>query len=345
MNMAPGPDSGAQPGSLVVSLDFELHWGVRDVYPADGSYTEALIGAREAVRRLLDLFEAYGIGATWATVGFLFAESREELMAFHPDRRPAYEDSRLDPYAEPVGESEADDPIHFAPSLIRRIRDTPGQEVATHTYSHYYALEAGADLESFRQDTQSARAIAEARGVKVQSLVLPRNQWTPSCAFVLKESGIKCYRGNQQGWMYRAEPLRSERWWKRAARLVDAHLPATRWEGTPWTDFVRDGEPRNVPATCFLRPVGSGSRRGNERRIERIRQALTTAAERGRVIHLWWHPHNFGSQTTENLDALRVLLEHVARLQSEHGMQSLTMAEAAVWYATEPVGIKANSGA
>ena len=64
-------------GALVISLDFELHWGVRDKRPVDGPYRENLLGAREAIPRMLDLFEEFGVAATWATVGFLFAKNRD----------------------------------------------------------------------------------------------------------------------------------------------------------------------------------------------------------------------------------------------------------------------------
>ena len=58
-------------GQFIISLDFELLWGVRDHADRD-SYGQNVTGARAAVPRMLDLFERHGIAATWATVGFLF---------------------------------------------------------------------------------------------------------------------------------------------------------------------------------------------------------------------------------------------------------------------------------
>src|SRR5579864_5566921 len=93
-------------GAFVISLDFELHWGVRDHEPPNGPYRQNLLGARKAIPRLLELFQRYGISATWAVVGFLFAETTEELRKFEPALRPRYCDHALDPYAEPLGEGE-----------------------------------------------------------------------------------------------------------------------------------------------------------------------------------------------------------------------------------------------
>src|SRR5215831_17837856 len=92
-----------RPGALVISLDFELHWGVRDSAPLDRTERARLLSARRIVPGMLDLFEEFSIHATWATVGLLFARSRTEVEAFKPTCRPKYRDSRLDPYQETLG--------------------------------------------------------------------------------------------------------------------------------------------------------------------------------------------------------------------------------------------------
>src|SRR5277367_5273170 len=85
------------PGGFVISLDFELHWGVRDHRSVD-QYRENLLGVRQAVPAILELFERYGIHATWATVGFLFFASLDDLKAGVPDELPSYCDASLNPY-------------------------------------------------------------------------------------------------------------------------------------------------------------------------------------------------------------------------------------------------------
>ncbi|MGH3429822.1 MAG: polysaccharide deacetylase family protein, partial [Candidatus Dormibacteraceae bacterium] len=104
----------SNPPALVISLDFELHWGVRDQVRPDGSYRAHLLGSRTVVPQLLDLFSEYGVAATWGSVGFLFAATRQELSTFSPKIRPAYANGRLDPYRESVGADEVSDPLHYA---------------------------------------------------------------------------------------------------------------------------------------------------------------------------------------------------------------------------------------
>lgn len=106
-------------GTLIISLDFELFWGMLDVCPLE-KYQDHVLGGRKAIPGLLALFQKYGVHATWATVGYLFARSAQEAASFFPEEglRPAYDDPALNSYAEfsKIGETEADAPC-FLPRL------------------------------------------------------------------------------------------------------------------------------------------------------------------------------------------------------------------------------------
>ena len=80
---------------LIVSLDFELFWGMLDVTTLE-DYRDHVLGGREAIPEMLKLFRKYGIHATWATVGFLFGESPEALREYLPEKGPSYSDTALD---------------------------------------------------------------------------------------------------------------------------------------------------------------------------------------------------------------------------------------------------------
>jgi peptidoglycan/xylan/chitin deacetylase (PgdA/CDA1 family) len=318
----------ALPGALVISLDFELHWGVRDIHPAEGSYRQTLLAARDLIPELLRLFEEFEVAATWATVGFLFAASREELERFSPRVRPAYADPVLDPYGEPVGSGESEDPIHYAPSLIRAIQVTPGQEIATHTFSHYYCLEAGQTKEAFRADLEAARAIAAQRGIRLRSIVFPRNQYNPDYDEVLHSSGITCYRGNQRGSMYRESTgeMAITRG-KRTGRMLDSYLKLSGDTATPWSQVRQPNGLANVPASAFLRRYRPRLRRFEALRLARIRGSMRRAARAKRIYHLWSHPHTFGVHVEENLRFLRRVLEEFSVCREGYGMRSLSMAD------------------
>jgi peptidoglycan/xylan/chitin deacetylase (PgdA/CDA1 family) len=333
MSATPGSrDSGNKhrPGALIISLDFELHWGVRHFSAADGSYRRNLLGEWEVVPRILDLFREYEVAATWATVGFLFARSRDELEAFSPVVKPQYLDRSLSPYSEVTGNNEIEDLLHFAPSLIEMIRATPRQEIATHTFSHYYCRAPGQTRETFAADLESALTIAAQRGVRIRSIVFPQNQHNPDYDDVLIKAGIICYRGTQRSWMYRSSARLGDVPWKRAVRLLDAHIDVSGPQTGRWENLVNGRGPIcNLPASFFLRPYSPSLRYLQELHFARIAGSIRRAAAHGELVHVWWHTHNFGVHQRQNLDFLTRLLEEFARQRETHRMQSMSMAEAA----------------
>src|SRR5215216_5449955 len=147
---------------FIVSLDFELLWGVRDKRTIE-NYGENIRGVRQAIPALLQMFDQYEINATFATVGFLFARNKKDIFHFKPLTLPQYSAEKYSPYAnnylDHIGDSEQDDIYHYAPSLIQMIKQYPSQEIASHTFSHYYCLE-NASLESFKSDMLAAKNIA-----------------------------------------------------------------------------------------------------------------------------------------------------------------------------------------
>lgn len=313
-------------GALVISLDFELHWGVRDKCAQDAPYRENLLGARKAIPLILDLFEEFDIAATWATVGLLLAESRREREEFSPALRPQYADTRLDPYTEATGENEDDDPLHYATSLIAQISQRPKQEIATHTFSHYYCLEPGETRETFAADLASAVAIAQRRGINVRSIVFPRNQFHPGYEDLLKKAGVVCYRGNEPHWMYRPRPRSQETLAVRAPRLLDHYVSLSGSKVVRWDEILQSNGLCNVRSSMFLRPYSTQRKSLEPIRLRRIAGGIRAAAEHRGIFHLWWHPHNFGANTTENLDFLRNVLEVFSHCRQTHGMRSLNMA-------------------
>lgn len=315
-------------GAIIISLDFELNWGVHDVIPLE-KYKENLLGVREAIPQMLELFQRYDIHATWAIVGMLYCENKKELLNSLPSIQPNYENSNFSPYKKlnDIGTDEKSDLFHYAKSLIKQIEIYPNQEIATHTFSHYYCLEKGQNEESFEADLQAAINIANGNGHVVKSLVFPRNQMNQSYLQVCKKHGVQCFRGNELGWPYRASRFHSEGILKRVLRLLDSYFNICGHDTYPITEV--ETEPIvNLPSSRFLRPYIARLKILEPLRLRRIKKSLTHAARRGEVFHLWWHPHNFGKNIDENIQFLTEILQLVSQLRSEYGFESLSMAEA-----------------
>lgn len=313
-------------GAMVISLDFELHWGVRDFAPLDRTERERLLVARRMVERILAIFAEYRIHATWATVGLLFATSREEAAHYRPSVLPSYSAASLNPYLESLGRNEAEDPFHFAPSLIEMIRSTPGQEVGSHSYSHYYCLEDGQSLASFSADLESAVAIGHARGITVESYVFPRNQVIPAYLPALAEHGIAVYRGAGKQGPYQAVNFESQRrLLPRALRMADTlvDLYGPQAAGWPIPQTPSCMEPSRYLQRCrkMLQPF-------QPLQLRRLQQQMQAAAVEAKIFHLWWHPEDFTTGGETNLDLLRRLLDSFSILNGKGSMESLSMIEA-----------------
>ena len=316
-------------GILVVSLDFELYWGVRDQRTLD-QYRRNLEGVRRAVPALLDLFRRYRIRGTWATVGMAFFDNREQLLVGLPERRPAYADPKLSPYPEleTIGMDESSDPYHYAASLLRLIAACPGQEIGTHTFSHYCCLEPGQDLAAFGEDLAAAQRAAARLNLRLQSLVFPRNQYSRPYLEVCREMGIRAYRGNEASWLYRPSRGDEHTPGRRLLRKLDAYLPLSSHTCSSLREVALKN-PCNIPSSRFLRPYSPALAWLEPLRLRRIVSGLTHAARRGLIYHLWWHPENFGTHTEKNLAFLERVLRAFARLRAQYGMESLNMGEVA----------------
>jgi len=319
-----------RPGALVISLDFELHWGLRDhVGPHDALYGR-LNEARRAAADLASLFASRHIRATWATVGFLFASARRDLDAHLPEQRPTYERADLNPYAESIGLDEEHDPEHLAGSLVDMIAGTAGQEVGSHTFSHYYCLDRGQNEATFRADLAAAQSIARWRGLELTSLVLPRNQWNPDYTDAVLDLGFRCIRGPQRAWSHQPRPSGDDQnVLRRGARLADAYVGTSPPPTTAWDQVLQPSGLCDIPASAFLRPFSPGRQRLEPLRLARLRSGLRHAARHGRIFHMWWHPHNFSQHQAENFAMLEHVLDEFEQLARTDGMQSLSMGDAA----------------
>lgn len=315
-------------GAFVISIDFELLWGVWDVTTKD-KYGNHILGVKAVIPALLDTFKAYDIKATFATVGILFAENKAGLEPYIPAKKPSYSNPDYNVYLKEfggIGNDEHDDPYHFGYSLFELLKQSP-HEISSHTFSHYFCLEEGQSAEEFDADIKAAVKIAGAKNIELCSLVFPRNQINEQYLPVLASNGIKVYRGNPESWIYKPRKFSAEVPFIRLCRLLDTYLPVSGYN--TFTVTKTAGLPVNVPASRFLKPYNRNLAWLEKLKLKRIMQEMTHAARNNACYHLWWHPHNFGADIRENMNNLVILLNHFRFLQSQYGFASLTMKEAA----------------
>ncbi|MBU4367258.1 polysaccharide deacetylase family protein [Patescibacteria group bacterium] len=316
-------------GALIISLDFELYWGMRHKYQLNDCRNN-LLAVRSIIPSLLKLFDEYKIHATWATVGLLFFENKNDLIRELPAVCPAYFNPKLSPYQSinNIGANEKEDPFHYADSLIKLIASYPNQEIATHTFSHYCCLEPGQNKEEFRYDLKSAVEVAKKYNINIESIIFPYNQINDQYLLICKEIGLKAYRGNESSWLYKTRSMGEESLIRRILRLVDVYFNISGHNAYSLNDVSRN-PPINIPSSRFLRPYWPALKFLELLRLHRILSDLDYAAKNNLIYHLWWHPRNFGEgdEIEKNLSFLKKILDHFLDLQKKYGMKSLNMRE------------------
>lgn len=310
-------------GYFVISLDFELLYGLSD-QPNQRKQRERVVGGRLAAEKILKLFSQHNIHATWAMVGMLMARNKEELQHFLPTQHPAYDVFNHD--LSTVGENETDDPLHYACNLMQKICDTPNQEIGSHTFSHYFCLAEGQDAADFEHDLLAAIAIADEHGLKINSFVFPKNQTNYKYLSILSKYGIKNYRGNESSWIY-SEKVKKESMVRRAIRLLDSYINLSGMNCYNIDSLECKNGLVNIPSSRFLRPYMIKLKWFEKAKIRRIMKQMKHAAKHGKIFHLWWHPHNFGENTKENMENLNKLVLYYEKLNKKYRFQSATMGE------------------
>jgi peptidoglycan/xylan/chitin deacetylase (PgdA/CDA1 family) len=300
------------PACVVLSLDFELRWGVHDVCGLDiDAYRGNLEAEREVIPELLQLFAAHGLRATWAAVGAIGCNSWDDYFSRAP-QAPKYANS-----AFAVKPQYADlDPkglLHFAPDLMRAILDTPGHALGTHTFSHLFLRERGVTRQDAAADLAAAKNLHRERfGSFPLSLVFPRNQ--PAFIDVVRASSIKVWRGNAVPWYYDCEDSEHSGPLPRALKLIDAFNPLTRRAAPLSEDMNR--------ASLFLRlnlPTAVWTLH-----LHRIRKQLDSLRA-GEVFHIWFHPHNLGMDTRRRLARVEQIASMIAERASAGELRSCSM--------------------
>ena len=317
-------------GKFVISLDFELMWGVRDKRTIE-NYGDSTEAVHAVIPRLLQQFNRYGVHATFSIVGLLFFESKEEILKALPRLLPNYKDKNLSPYInhfEKVGQDYLQDKHHFAPLLIKEIQKNKIHEIGTHTFSHYYCLEKGQNIEEFKEDIFAAKAIAKLYGIHLKSIVFPRNQCNKEYLEDLSKQGILSYRGTEKSWLYRAKAGEEESKLRRVLRLVDSFINISG-HNTYSDQLMFSTKPINIPSSRLLRAHSKRLKFLNFLKLNRIKSGMLHAAKTNTTYHLWWHPHNFGRDVEKNFIFLEEILKYYQFLNAKYEFQSKTMTEIA----------------
>lgn len=314
-------------GSLVISLDFELLWGILD-HKDLSKEMDRILGVHKVVPKLLDVFQQFDIHATWGIVGMLANQDFKNWENNFPAVFPTYEENSRSPYERIKDLSTIDPSCLFAPDLIKLIKDAPYQEIGMHTYSHYYCCEPGQTKEAFNCDLIKEIEVLSSYSTELESLIFPRNQFNDDYADILKQNNVNNYRGNESSWCY--QPCSSDenrQWIRRGVRLIDMYMSVSGHNCFHYSEIKDKHGLNNIRSSRLLRPYSRALRLLEPIRMKRIKSQMKYAAKHNCVFHLWWHPHNFGVNMEKNIENLKSLLSYYLILKEQYGMRSMNMEE------------------
>jgi len=319
------------PGALCISIDVELAWGIWDKPSADYhercARHEAMI-----VRRLVELFEAHQISATWAIVGRLLErDDGAASSTVHGDR------------------------IWYAPEVIEQIRRARvPQDIGSHSYGHVYFGETPRD--ALRRDLAAARRVHDAHGLPFTSFVFPRNQ--VAHLDLLREAGVGVFRSTDRGW-YMTVRDRLGTGAGRVANLADKLLPIPPSAVQP-VDHLLGHVPEHAAGQAAGHAAGQAAaqalgqatggtvgrdavlvelpssmllmaRNGLRRAIHpasiigKARLGLRAARRTGGIFHLWFHPSNFYYEPDRQLATLEGIVAAAAAMRDRGQLEIRTM--------------------
>ena len=314
-------------GAFTISLDFELMWGVYDSR-SKSEYGSNILGTRAAISGMLDLFDEYGVGVTWAAVGLLFCNNKDEMIKRLDDSGLGATRPDLLEYIErEVGHDVHNDPYHFGIDLLQQIQSYGRQEISSHSFAHYGLFESYANPEGFSADMKAVGKLFDDLGLPLDSYIFARNQVDIRFLPELGLQKIKAFRGCPDHPWYSPRGPEDISHLLRLAKLVDSYLPLTALSVSKLHE--RQGMTDTL-ASRFLRPWNPALGPVNNLQINRIKREMTQSAKAGNYYHLWWHPHNFGACTDQNLHMLDQLLSHFSFLNERYAWPSKNMAELAL---------------
>lgn len=284
---------------VVISLDFEMRWGVHDIYGLNFQmYRENVLNLHEVIPLTLRLLAERKLQATWATVGAIGLASWQEYFNLAPPV-PAYHNKRLaiDPrYAD----YDIDGLLHFAPDLVWKILSTPGQELGSHTFSHIYFREPGVTETNFILEMDAvSRLWREKFKTDSVSLVFPKNQ--SAFEYLIPQTGVKIWRGNENAWYFDQTTKQANSLLPRLLRLNESV--------SPWVRRAVPSEGGVTRSSLFIRfnlpdPLWN-------LHMARVKNELRSISF-GQIFHVWWHPENLGCRLARSLNRLKELLDIIA---------------------------------
>lgn len=272
-------------GTFCFSLDVELLWGKKDLdYKSLIPFVEK---EREIITHILKLCKDNKISFTWAIVGRLFQQNDGKLW------------SGVD--------------------IIKKIKKTGLQELASHSFSHSAFGESSFTEEMAQKEIIRCLELARKMNVNLKSFIFPKN--SIGHLDVLKKNGFIAFRGKQSNILPEENPLH------RALKALDLF---TKFSPPVYDECAMEQGMVNIPASFhFL--SNRGLRRFVPRgvRFEKAKKGIDRAIREKKIFHMWTHPLDIVDGNGELFAELKKIILYVVEKRNKKVLDIKTMGEIA----------------
>lgn len=305
-------------GRFIISLDYEKYWGVCFLKHINEYSKTNILPVDQIFSKTLKVFSEYEIKATFAIVGFLFLEDREQLNKCGK-MDINYKNKELNPYIRIRNGLPNDDSLLFGGKSLLDLQNSP-HEVGSHTFSHFYCSQGGQTRDDFKKDLElfdSVNTFFE----KPKTLIFPWNDVNEDYFDLIASNGFTHLRvNNENSYIY---DFVNNSILKRILRLLDRYLPIAKIQYSK--TYKKNNLTLNTHSRFFA-PYQNKLWFLEKLRIRKILKEMTVCAQKGKDYHLWWHPHNFGNQE-KMFKQLEVILAHYQCLNKKYNFTSVRMDE------------------
>ena len=190
-----------------------------------------------------------------------------------------------------------------------------GVEIASHTFTHSYFSSENVNKNIVSKELAKSKEVLSPYG-EVNSIIFPRNEINKNYMSDLKEHGFNAYRG-------KVEKKLKHRYFE----FLNCYLPIIKKTTYKKDVITSEDGIYNIPASLFLRFYDQRFKMLESLKLRRIKRAMKKSAKKGLIFHIWFHPHNLGTNLEKNLEILNKIFVYYHALHEKYNYQNLNMNE------------------
>jgi hypothetical protein len=275
---------------IIISQDFEMMWGVHHLYQEKiNKYMKLYLNIPKIVENTLRLLKERNLFSTWAVVGAMLMNNWDE----YEENNYSYSyDNKILNFNQNYKKIDKNGNLFFSLNLIKKIANTKGQELGSHSFNHLFFKMPGITKKNFIQDTDLVlKHFKEKLNIKPLSYVFPKNE-SIYIDYLKKKGFIKIRETMKEHYYNYAIGSKLDLFTK-PLRVYDNF------------NFFKNGSLNTRHNYFFLRFNLSNFFWNMQFNLIKKR----ILSDDKRPFHIWWHPRDLVFNVNNNLTRLTYLMD------------------------------------